>query len=162
MSCRFATTVTCVLLAGCAAGPPPQPPRVERLSGEELAARLPQPASPISLADIVALSREGTAPEEIVKRIGATQGRYRLSATQVVELERQGVALTVLDHLVEAERRAIFDDLAADIARREQACMERIAQEVRQCRLQSMSLFWPHPFSTCWPPHHAMPYWRCF
>lgn len=159
---RLLPALACAVLAGCAAGPPPQAPRVERLSGEELEARLPQPASAISLADIVAMSRAGTVPEEIVRRIGAAQARYRLSATQVVELERQGVALAVLDHMVEAERRAIFDDLAADIARREQACLERIAQEVRQCRLQSMAPLWPHPFATCWPPHPAMPYWRCF
>jgi len=159
---RFATALACVLLAGCAAGPPPQAPRVERLSGEELAARLPQPASPIGLADIVAMSHAGTAPDEIVKRLGEAHARYRLSATQVVELERQGVALTVLDHMVDAERRAIFDDLAADIARREQACVERIAQEVRQCRLQSMPPFWPHPFATCWPPHPALPDGRYF
>lgn len=159
---RVATAVACVLLAGCAGGPPLQAPRVERLSGEELEARLPQPASPISLANIVAMSRAGTAPEEIVKRIGEAHARFRLSATQVVEIERQGVALTVLDHMIEAERRAIFDDLAVDIGRREQACVERVAQEVRLCRLQAMPPFWPHPFATCWPPHPAAPYWRCF
>lgn len=152
-----------MLLAGCAAGPPPQAPRVERLSGAELAARLPQPASPVGLAEIVAMSRAGKEPEEIVKGLAAAHARYRLSATQVVELERQGVALAVLDHMVDGERRAIFDDLAAEIARREQACLERIAQEVRQCRLQTMmSPFWPHPFANCWPPHPGMPYWRCF
>lgn len=162
MARSVSATLACLLLAGCAAGPPPQPPRVERLSGAELEARLPQPASPISLADIVAMSRAGTAPDEIASRLGAAHARYRLSATQLIDLARQGVAPLVLDHIVEAERRAIFDDLAADIARREQACLERIALEVRQCRLQSMSPFWPHPFADCWPPHPGMPYWRCF
>lgn len=158
---RLTIALSVLLLAACTTAPP-QAPKVERISGEALEAQLPQPVSSISLADIVAMSRAGIAPEEIVKRIGAAHARYRLSATQLVELSGQGVALAVLDHLVETERRAIFDDLAADIARREQTCNERIAQEVRQCRLQAMPMLWPHPFATCWPPHPGLPYWRCF
>lgn len=150
-----------LLLAGCA-GVQPAPPRVERLSAAEVEARLPQPASAISLADIVAMGRAGTTPEEIIRRIDAAHARYRLSATKLLELQREGVALAVLDHMVEAERRAIFESVAADLAKRELACQARIEQEARQCRLQAMPLLWPHPFANCWPPFPGHPFWRCF
>jgi len=141
-----------LLLAGCAVVPP-APPRVERLSAEQVEALLPQPASAISLADIVAMSRAGTAPAEIIGRIDAAHARFRLSATQVLELQRDGVALAVLDHMVAAERRAIFEDVAADLAKRELACQARIELELRQCRLQSTPM--------CWPPAPGFPFWRC-
>jgi len=150
-----------LLLAGCA-GVQPAPPRVERLSAEEVEARLPQPASAVSLADIVIMGRAGTAPEEIIRRIDAAHARYRLSATKLLELQREGVALAVLDHMVEAERRAIFESVAADLAKRELDCRERIAQELRQCRLQTMPLLWPHPMINCWPHYPGYLHWRGF
>jgi hypothetical protein len=150
-----------VLLAACAEVPS-QPARIERISAKELEARLPQPASAVSLADVVAMSHAGLPPAEIARRLDAAHARFRLSATQVTELHRQGVALTVLDHIVAAERRAVFEEVATDIARREQACNDRIGQELRQCRLQSFPALWPHPFATCWPPGPGHPFWRCF
>lgn len=149
-------------LAGCATGPV-EPRKVERLTGESLAALLPQPVAALSLDEIVKLSRQGMPAEEIISRVSSTHSRYRLSASQLLELRQRGVDMKVLDHLVESERRAIFDEMAVEIGKREKACSERITQEVQQCRLQSHPGVWStHPLSTCWPPIRGFPYWRCF
>jgi hypothetical protein len=94
----------------------------------------------------------------------ASGSRYRLSATQLVELARDGVTLAVLDHLVAAERHRIFDELAADANQRDQACRERIAQEVQACRNQyfgPMLVPGPYPMFNCFPLGPGSPYWRC-
>lgn len=149
-------------LAGCA-GVPADPPRIERLTGESLEARLPQPVAALSIEEIVKLSKQGTPTADIIGRISATHSRYRLSASQLIDLRQRGVDMKVLDHIVESERRAIFDEMATEITKREKACGERVSQEVQQCRLQSHPGFWPmHPFANCWPPYRGSPYWRCF
>lgn len=155
---RLAATAL-LLLAGCAEVPP-QNHKIERLSAAEIEQRLPQPPSTVSLADIVAMSRAGNSFAEIIQRVDAAHARFRLSATQIIDLQRQGVALAVLDHLIAGERHAVFEDLAADIARRDQACRQQLAQQERQCRLQAVPPLWQHPFGTCWPPYPFSPYWR--
>lgn len=157
--CLLAAT----FLAGCA-GVTIEPPRIERLSAEQLEARLPPPVAALSLEQIVALSKQGVAATEIIERIRASGSRYRLSATQLVELARDGVTLAVLDHLVAAERHRIFDELAADANQRNQACRERIAQEVQACRNQyfgPMLVPGPYPMFNCFPLGPGSPYWRC-
>ena len=79
-----------LLLAGCA-GTPVEPPKIERISAEQLEARLPQPMAALPLEQVVALARQGVAAEEIIARIAASASRYRLSAGQILELARQGV-----------------------------------------------------------------------
>jgi hypothetical protein len=152
------TALTLLLLAGCAEVPP-QVHKIERLSAEEIEQRLPQPPSSVSLADIVAMSTAGNSIEVITKHVDASHARYRLSATQIVDLQRQGVALPVLDHLVAAERRAVFEDLAADIAKRDQTCRQQLDLQERQCRLQAVPPLWQYPIGNCWPPYHPHPYW---
>lgn len=155
--------VLALLLQGCA-GTPVEAPKIERLSAAELEARLPQPLAVLPLEQVVALARQGSAAEDIIARIQATASRYRLTATQIVDLARQGVPLKVLDHMVTAERTAVFDDMAGDVLRREQACQERIGQEVWLCRSQSMQPMWapwPQPLINCFPSPPGSPFWRC-
>ena len=138
--------------------------KIERISAEELEARLPQPAALLPLEQIVALVRQGIGAGEIIDRMTGTGSRYRLSATQIVELARQGVPLSVLDHMVSAERTHIFDDLAGDAVRREQMCKERIADEARLCRRQVLPPLWSPwqpTFMDCVPPRAGAPFWRC-
>jgi hypothetical protein len=155
--------VFALILQGCA-GAPAAPPKIERISAEQLEARLPQPAAALSLEQIATLARQGIAAEEIIGRIGASGSRYRLSATRLVELAQQGVPLAVLDHLVAAERRHIFDDMAAEIERREKLCRDRSELELRHCRAQMPMTWFPgqHPFMNCLPPTAGWPHWRCF
>lgn len=152
-----------LIFAGCA-GTPVEPPKIERLSAEQLEARLPQPMAALPLEQVVALARQGVAAEEIIARVVASASRYRLSAGQILELAQQGVPPAVLDHLVAAERRQIFDDMAADANKRDQACRERVDQEVRACRNQLMGpmlMPGPYPMFNCFPLGPGSPYWRC-
>ena len=135
-----------LLLTGCADGPD-RPVRIERMTAAELEARLPQPIAALPLEQVVALARQGIGAGEIIAAIRASGSRYRLSASRIVELAAQGVPLEVLDHMVSAERTQIFDDMAADAARRELACLQRIEQEASLYRLQAMQPMWP-----CSPP----------
>ncbi|TRZ94852.1 MAG: hypothetical protein D4R84_07975 [Rhodocyclaceae bacterium] len=141
-----------VLLQGCA-DRPVVPPKIERMTAVELEARLPQPVAALALEQVVALAQQGIGAAEIIARIRSSGSRYRLSASRIVELAAQGVPLEVLDYMVSAERTQIFDDMAADTARREQACLQRIEQEANLYRLQAMQ-----PMSPCWPP--TMPWVR--
>jgi hypothetical protein len=147
------------VLAGCADAPPAQPPKIERLTGAALEARIPAPVAAVSIDDIVAMAKRGESATAIVGKIDASHSRYRLGAAQIAAAIGQGVPVQVIDHIMESERRSIFDDMAADIARHDQACEERLEQEAAQCRLQLLS---QPSFATCWPPHAGFPYWRCF
>lgn len=152
------------MLQGCGSMPA-EPVRIERISAAELEARLPPPAAVLPLEQIVQLSRQGMAAEEVVARITASGSRYRLSASQIVELARQGMPLQVLDYMVAAERTRIFDDLATDATRREQAWRDRLEQESRLCRspfMAPMGFPGPQPFlNNCFPLAPGSPFWRC-
>ena len=159
---RFSFALLAMPLLAACAGAPPEPPRIERISAEQLEARLPSPIAALSLEQVVALARQGLAAEDIIARITASASRYRLSAGQILDLAREGVPLAVLDHLVAAERRQIFEDMAGELNRRDQACRERIELEVAACRAQSMAPpLVPHPMPNCFPLGPGSPYWRC-
>ena len=163
LRCILRFSVLAVLLQGCA-GAPNEPPKIERISAEQLEARLPPPMAALPLDQVVVLARQGVGGEELIARITASASRYRLSAGQIVELAQQGVPLAVLDHMVAAERRHIFDDMASDANSRDRACRERIEQELRICRQQMigpMLLPGPYPFGNCFPLTPGSPFWRC-
>jgi hypothetical protein len=152
-----------LILQGCA-GAPAEPPKIERISADQLEASLPQPIAAMPLEQLVALSREGIPAAELIGRIKTSGSRYRLSASQIVELEKQGVPLAVLDHLVAAERSFIFDGMAVDANKREAACREQIAQEAFACRSQMFGpmLFpGPQPLMNCFPLGPGSRYWHC-
>ena len=161
--CLLLSAALALILQGCA-GTPVEPPKIERISAEQLEARLPQPAAILPLEQIELLARQGASAEDLIARITASNSRYRLSAAQIVELAQQGVPLAVLDHLVAAERRRIFDDMAADANQREKLCHERIEQEVRWCRNQMIGPMYmpgPYPMINCFPLTPGSPFWRC-
>jgi len=151
-------------IAGCASAPA-EPPRIQRISAAELEAKLQPPAAALPLSEIVASAKQGITSDALIERIRASGSRYTLTATQVVELAREGVPLAVLDFLVAAERRAIFDDMAAEANRREEACRARSEEELRACRLQTMGpvlVPGPNHMMNCFPLGTGSIYWRCF
>jgi hypothetical protein len=159
----FLAALLVLILQGCA-GVPAEPPKIERISAEQLEASLAQPVAAMPLEQIVALSRQGIPAAELIGRIKSSGSRYRLSATHITEMEKQGVPLAVLDHMVSAERSYIFDGMAADANNREQACRERIAQEVFNCRSQTFGPMWfpgPQPMMNCFPLGPGSLLWRC-
>ncbi len=68
-----------LLVAGCASFEPLPPPP--------------------TTAEIVKMAKEGVAPDEIIKRIEASQGVYPLSASELAKLREQGVPDQVIDYL---------------------------------------------------------------
>ncbi len=163
---RFLLAVALSLLLHGCADTPLAPPKIDRISAEQLEARLPQPVAALPLEQVVALARQGIAIEEIISRMVASASRYRLSAGQILELAAQGVPREVLDHMVAAERRQIFDDMAADANRRDEACNLRIEQELRHCRNQVIGPMlmpgpYPFPMINCFPLSPGSPFWRC-
>lgn len=148
------------LLAACASEPA-TPGRIERAAaGETVLVAAP---GALTLDEIVARSRAGQGAEEIVAALRATPPRIVIDASQVVELRLRGVDLRVLDHLIDAERQALRDETAAELARRDQACAERINAEVAHCRMQSLlAPAWPMFPRSCLPPRPGSAYWRCF
>lgn len=150
--------IASALVAACTGAPPAPAPPIERLTGAALDAKIPPPVASVGIEDIKAMAKRGDSAQAIVAKIDASHSHYRLKAAQIGTLLDAGVPPAVVDHMMESERRRIFDDMAADIARRDEACATRVEQEVRQCQLQLLQ----PGFATCWPPHAGFPYWRCF
>lgn len=66
---------------------------------------------PMTLEDIVRLSREGETSEAIIAKLKESKTVYPLKADQIVDLHRQGVDSEVIDYMlvayVQSERREI-------------------------------------------------------
>ncbi len=54
---------------------------------------------PVTVSQIVKMSKEGMAPEEIIGRMRASRTVYRLSASQLAKLRDEGVADKVIDYM---------------------------------------------------------------
>jgi hypothetical protein len=67
---------------------------------------------PPSVAEIVQMSQEGVAPEQIVQRIRESRAVYRLPASELAKLKSRGVADAVLDYMqqtyLDDERRRAY------------------------------------------------------
>ena len=70
--------VLAVLLAGCATTPAPPPVTVEQ---------------------VVQMSREGLAPDEIIAKMEDSDTVYRLSGSELARLKERGVSDDVLDYM---------------------------------------------------------------
>lgn len=67
----------------------------------------PLPPAP-TVEEIVQMSKDKVAPEEIIRRMREARAVYRLSASQLAEISNRGVADQVIDYmqqtLINAER----------------------------------------------------------
>ena len=78
MVARLLAAVVLLALAGCATEPP---------------------RPPVTVAQIVAMSKAGQDAGVIIENIRASGTVYRLSAGQLADLEKQGVARAVIDYM---------------------------------------------------------------
>lgn len=69
---------------------------------------------PLKAEEIIRLSKEGTSPEEIMRRIHESRTVYLMDAKDVVRLHENGVDDAVIDCMLETQRR--------DIERRAHSC----------------------------------------
>ena len=91
------TLAAALTLGGCAFSAFDRP--VARLAPEELA-RLTPPANPnVPLAEVIMWSQEKVQAAVIIKKLQETRTFYNLSAQQIVDLSKQGVDQSVIDHL---------------------------------------------------------------
>ena len=85
-------------LAGCVAVQP-APPLIERLPEGAAEMSAPAIATPLSLANVVAMARSGTPPNVIIQSLRDSRAAYAISAAQAGDLSRQGVPYEVIDYL---------------------------------------------------------------
>jgi hypothetical protein len=121
------------------------------------------------------MSRTGTPPATLISQLAATGTYYNLTPAQVVDLARQGVDQTVIDHLVAAQERARQATLITQLADRD-AQAARALEAERQRRLAAQRRydpffhdpFWLRPYygwnyrgGWNWGIHGGFgPYWR--
>jgi len=64
---------------------------------------------PVTVGQVIEMSKEGVSPEAIVKKMRDSETVYRFTAAQLAELHDLGIADPVLDYMqrsyIEAERR---------------------------------------------------------
>ena len=117
-----------LLLAGCATNEP-RVAVLERMTPEQLAALKPAANPALPLAEVVALSKGGTAPAEIIKRLRDTNTIHLLTPQQIVELSRQGVDQSVIDYMADAQERARQSRLLTELADRDAEQARKLERE---------------------------------
>jgi hypothetical protein len=71
----------------------------------------PRP-KPVTVAQIVDMSKSGVLPDQIISKIRASGTVYRLKASQLIELSQKGVSDAVIDYMQETYLDAIKRDAA--------------------------------------------------
>ncbi|MGB2831316.1 MAG: hypothetical protein WBC07_00045 [Methylotenera sp.] len=112
-----------VLATGCASNTPREA-EVNRLTPEEVAKLTPLATPTLSLEEIVTLSKQKMAADEVIEKIKASNSQYDLSASQIVELNKQGVEPKVLDYIQTEREKARLNSMADEINKREKANKE--------------------------------------
>ena len=93
--------------------------RVERITPEELAKILPAPVATIPLSEIVTDSKQGKKADEIIAKIKASNSRYALTPSQVLNLNQQGIDIKVLDYIQQSNELAQQNAIAEELNKRE-------------------------------------------
>ncbi len=134
LHCLFASALALSLL-GCATAPasPDTGGRIARLSPAELAQLMPKPNPKLPLAELVRMSKEGAAANDLVAKIRETGSRYELSASEMIALHAQGVSAEVLDYIQSAREHELRDRMAEEINQRERRHAEELQREQKRC-----------------------------
>jgi hypothetical protein len=141
-------------LSGCASTPV-APPKIARISAEELEQIMPKPVPNITLEELVTLSKTGTSADALIDKIKASNSRYDLTPSQAIELAQQGVDARVLDYIHQMREIAVRDNFADEINKREKQKIEEQERIKREARLQSYRYY--DPF---WGSGWGSPYWH--
>ena len=65
---------------------------------------------PVSVGEIVQMSKSGMSPEDIMAKIRESGTVYRLKASELVDLKKQGVSDEVIDYMQKTYIRAVQHD----------------------------------------------------
>jgi hypothetical protein len=140
MTIRSLACLALALLAAACASPRPTT-TVERLSPDELARLAPAPKPGLKLDDVVFLTRESVPPAIIIRRLTETGTILALTPAQIVDLGRQGVDQSVIDHIVSTHEKARQATVAGEIAARDAEAAARLARE-REARQRAEARHW--------------------
>lgn len=156
---RLFIMVLLVLLAGCAGNPAhDNQPKIARISPEELDRLVPKPVPNLALDEIVRLSQAGEAPAAIIAKIRDSHSSYVLTPEQLIDLNRKGVSLQVLDYIFNAQQQAIRDSMADEFTQRERKHQTEVDALKRELMMR------PYLYDPFWPPYPYYSYpgyhWR--
>jgi len=156
-----------LVLSGCASTGDNNQAQIDRITPEELEKLLPPPVATVSLEELVADSKQGKTPEEIIEKIRASDSRYELTPTQNLELSKQGLNAKVLDYIHESNELAKQNAIAEEMNKLEKDKRDAQKQLERERRAidQYYDPFWGprygpyygYPFGPIGPAAH---YWR--
>ncbi len=154
-SLMLSTVLLTALLAGCASTAPREV-AVDRLTPEEVAQITPAATPTLSLDEIVSLTQQKVSSDEIIAKIKASNSQYDLTASQIVDLSKQGVDSKVLDYIQSEREKARLNSLADEINKREKAnkeAQEKLKQQTWRNRHDPFYDPFYHPF------YGYGPYW---
>lgn len=138
------TLLAIFMMTGCASTGN-QVNKVVRMTPEQLAKFLPAPVAVVPLADIVADSKQAISADEIIAKIKTSNSRYALTPSQVLDLNRQGVDIKVLDYIQQSNELAQQNAIADEINKREKekrAAQLQLRRERNFNRNQFYDPFW--------------------
>jgi len=150
----FLALLILTLTAACSSLPDKHSPgKVERLAPEtaELATKAaPTPKPALTLEDISALHRNGASSADILAKLRDTGTTLRLTAADILLLNRYGIPNTLIDALLDAERSAQRDVCIGDLNRLEQNAQLLLLRQRQEwmfrCQTMMPSPFFPPPF----------------
>jgi hypothetical protein len=154
-SLMLSTVLLTALLAGCASTAP-RDVAVDRLTPEEVAQITPAATPTLSLDEIVSLTQQKVSSDEIIAKIKESNSQYDLTASQIVDLSKQGVDSKVLDYIQSEREKARLNSLADEINKREKAnkeAQEKLKQQAWRNRYDPFYDPFYHPF------YGYGPYW---
>ncbi len=131
--------------------------QAERITPEELAKIMPPPVATVTLDEITADSKAGKTPDEIIAKIKASNSRYALTSSQVLDLNKQGVDVKVLDYIQQSNELAKQNAIADEINKREQE--KRAAQkQLQRERALAQSYYYDYFDSPFYNPYYHYGY----
>jgi hypothetical protein len=143
------------MVAACSSMPADHAPgQVNRLPGQEAARIVAPPA--MTLDDVVALQRKGTAPDAIVARMREAGAAFRLTTADVLRLNQAKVPDSVIDFILNTERSAAQEACAGELSRRDRELQSRLLQRDQDWMLRCNAMYPPF-YSPFFPHRH---YWR--
>jgi PBP1b-binding outer membrane lipoprotein LpoB len=145
--------VAILFLSACATTSPPQS-EIKQITPETLEQLMPEAVASYSLQEIVADTQQAKTPEEIIAKIKASDSRYDLSVSKLIELNQQGVDVKVLSYIQQSNALAKQNYIAEEINKAQQEKAEAL-KKLSEERLMQMHRYYD-PF---WHPYFG-PYYH--
>jgi hypothetical protein len=145
---QIAAVAATALILGACATTPPEPrddtfiARLSQAEAQRLGVTIP---APVTLDEVIALSKAGTPPDRIIERMRDTASVYRLNSVDVANLRAGGVAEQVIEHMTSLRELA-----------------DRVEDDRRYNRVRAYPYNDPfyYPWSPFYHPFYYGPSWR--